>query len=119
VVLPVAFVTQVDNQWTAVLLIGMAAVGHQAWSANIFTVVSDVFPKKAVASVVGIGGLMGMVASSIANFTLGRALDSSGKTGYFVAFLIAGCVYLVILFFLHLIMPKMTPRDENLKYIEQ
>jgi ACS family hexuronate transporter-like MFS transporter len=119
VVLPVALVTQVDNQWTAVFLIGLAATGHQAWSANIFTVVSDVFPKKAVASVVGIGGLMGMVASSIANFTLGRALDSSGKTGYFVAFLIAGCVYLVILFFLHLIMPKMTPRDENLKYIGQ
>ena len=117
VILPVAFVTQVENQWTAIILIGLAAVGHQAWSANIFTLVSDVFPKKAVGSVVGIGGLVGTIASAIANFTLGRGLDSSGKTGYFVAFLIAGGVYLVVLFLIHLIIPKMTPRDENLKYV--
>ena len=116
-ILPVAFVTQVENQWTAIILIGLAAVGHQAWSANIFTLVSDVFPKKAVGSVVGIGGLVGTIASAIANFTLGRGLDSSGKTGYFVAFLIAGGVYLVVLFLIHLIIPKMTPRDENLKYV--
>jgi MFS transporter, ACS family, hexuronate transporter len=117
VILPVAFVTQTDNQWTAIVLIGLAAVGHQAWSANIFTVVSDVFPKKAVGSVVGIGGLVGTIASALANFTLGRGLDSSGKSGYMVAFLIAGSLYLVILFFIHLIMPKMTPRDENLNYV--
>ncbi len=118
VILPVAFVTQTDNQWTAIVLIGLAAVGHQAWSANIFTVVSDVFPKKAVASVVGIGGLVGTLASALANFTLGRGLDSSGKSGYMVAFLIAGLLYLVILALIHLIMPKMTPRDENLNYVK-
>ncbi|HLA57249.1 MAG TPA: MFS transporter [Puia sp.] len=117
VILPVAFVTQTDNQWTAIVLIGLAAVGHQAWSANIFTVVSDVFPKKAVASVVGIGGLVGTLASALANFTLGRGLDSSGKSGYMVAFLIAGLLYPVILLFIHIIMPKMTPRDENLNYV--
>jgi len=117
VILPVAFVTQTDNQWTAIVLIGLAAVGHQAWSANIFTVVSDVFPKKAVASVVGIGGLIGTLASALANFTLGRGLDSSGKSGYMVAFLIAGSLYLVILVLIHLIMPRMTPRDENLNYV--
>ena len=116
VILPVAFVTQTDDQWTAIVLIGLAAVGHQAWSANIFTVVSDVFPKKAVASVVGIGGLVGTLASALANFTLGRGLDSSGKSGYMVAFLIAGSLYLVILVLIHLIMPRMTPRDQNLKY---
>ena len=117
VILPVAFVTQTDDQWTAIVLIGLAAVGHQAWSANIFTVVSDVFPKKAVASVVGIGGLVGTLASALANFTLGRGLDSSGKSGYMVAFLIAGSLYLVILILIHLIMPRMTPRDENLNYV--
>ncbi len=117
VILPVAFVTQTDDQWTAIVLIGLAAVGHQAWSANIFTVVSDVFPKKAVASVVGIGGLVGTLASALANFTLGRGLDSSGKSGYMVAFLIAGSLYLVILVLIHLIMPRMTPRDENLNYV--
>jgi len=117
VILPVAFVTQTDNQWTAIVLIGLAAVGHQAWSANIFTVVSDVFPKKAVGSVVGVGGLVGTLASALANFTLGRGLDSSGKSGYMVAFLIAGLLYPVILLFIHIIMPKMTPRDENLNYV--
>ncbi|MBO9154941.1 MFS transporter [Chitinophaga sp. GCM10012297] len=117
-IMPVAFATQTDNQWVAVLLIGLAAGGHQAWSANIFTIVSDVFPKKATASVVGIGGMVGALASAGANLSLGRVLDSSGKSGYFFAFLIAGCLYLVALLAIHLIMPKMRARDENLRYVE-
>src|SRR5207247_2819650 len=57
-VLPVLSVTRVGD-WTAVLLIGLAASAHQAWSANLFTTVSDMFSKAAVASVVGIGGMAG------------------------------------------------------------
>ena len=104
--------------WIAVLLIAFAAAGHQAWSANLFTLVSDVFPKRATASVIGIGGMVGAVAGLIADFSLGQALKSSGAGGYFFAFMIAGMLYLVILLFIHLIMPKMTPLDENLNHIK-
>ena len=115
--MPVVFATQTTNQWLSVFLIGLAASGHQAWSANAFTLASDVFPKKATASVVGMGGMVGGVASIIAFFALGRVLDSSGKSAYFFAFFIAGCLYLVCLLIIHLIMPKMTPLDENLKSV--
>ena len=118
IILPVAYVALTDNQWVAVFLIGLGAAGHQAWSCNIFTLVSDVFPKKAVASVTGIGGMSGAVAGIVANFALGQALDSAGKGGFFWAFLIAGSSYLIILGLVHLIMPTMKPLDENLKTIE-
>ena len=104
--------------WIAVILIAFAAAGHQAWSANLFTLVSDVFPKKATASVTGIGGMVGAVSGLIADFSLGQALKTSGAAGYFFAFLIAGMMYLIILFAIHLIMPKMTPLDENLEHVK-
>jgi ACS family hexuronate transporter-like MFS transporter len=117
VILPVSFVAITDNKWLAIVLIGVAAAGHQAWSANIFTLVSDVFPKKATASVVGIGGMIGAFAGIVADFALGSVLDQAGNTGYFWAFLIAGFCYLIILGLVHLIMPKMTPLDENLNSV--
>jgi ACS family hexuronate transporter-like MFS transporter len=115
IILPVSFVAITESKWVAILLIGLAAAGHQAWSANIFTLVSDVFPKKATASVVGIGGMVGAVAGILADVALGSVLDQAGNTGYFWAFLIAGSCYLIILGFVHLLMPKMVPLDENLK----
>ena len=118
-VLPVSYVAFTQNQWVAVVLIGIAAAGHQAWSANIFTLVSDVFPKKAVASVTGIGGMIGAVAGIISDKALGKVLDSAGNTGYFWAFLIAGSCYLIILGIVHLMMPKMTPLNESLKMIKE
>lgn len=114
IILPVSYVAITESKWLAVVLIGIAAAGHQAWSANIFTLVSDVFPKKAVASVTGIGGMVGAVAGIIGDKALGKVLDASGNTGYFWAFLISGSLYLVILGIVHLIMPKMKPLDENL-----
>ncbi len=103
--------------WLSVLLIAIAAAAHQAWSANVFSLASDVFPKKAIASVTGIGGMVGAVAGLLADFSLGRLLTESGPSGYFFAFLVAGSLYLVILGFVHLLIPKMTPLDENLKRI--
>ncbi|WP_339917167.1 MFS transporter [Yeosuana marina] len=118
IILPVAFVAITDNEWLAVFLIGLGAAGHQAWSANIFTLASDVFPKKATASVVGIGGMIGAVAGIVADALLGSVLDTAGNTGYFWAFLVAGSCYLIILGLVHLLMPKMTSLDENLNLIK-
>jgi MFS family permease len=103
--------------WIATILIAMGAAGHQAWSANIFTLVSDVFPKKAIASVTGIGGMVGAVAGMLADYSLGRVLTDSGAAGYFFAFLLAGSSYLVLLGVAHLLMPTMTPLDENLQHV--
>ena len=114
IILPVSSVAYIHNKWLAIFLIGFAAAGHQAWSANIFTLVSDVFPKKATASVVGIGGMVGAVAGIISDLALGSVLDQADNHGYFWAFLISGSLYLVILGIVHLMMPKMTPLDENL-----
>ncbi|HBB90453.1 MAG TPA: MFS transporter [Bacteroidales bacterium] len=108
-VLPVTLAPLVSNQWVAVLLIALAAAAHQAWSANAFTLVSDVFPKKAVASVVGIGGMVGAVSGIVANLALGKVLTDAGPQGYVYAFLVAGSMYLIMLTIIHLIMPKMTP----------
>lgn len=101
--------------WISILLIALAAASHQAWSANLFTLVSDVFPKKATASVTGFGGMLGAVAGMIADWRLGKVLTSSGPAGYFFAFLVAGSCYMVLLGIVHLLMPTMTPLDENLR----
>jgi MFS transporter, ACS family, hexuronate transporter len=116
-ILPVSFATKTDNQWIAIVLIGIAAAGHQAWSANVFTFASDIFPKKAIASVVGIGGMIGAISGIIADFSLGSVLDAQGKDGYFFAFLIAGTLYLIILAIVHWMMPTMTPLGDDLKPI--
>lgn len=114
IILPVSFVAITDSKWIAVFLIGLGAAGHQAWSANIFTLASDVFPRKATASVVGIGGMVGAVSGIVADKVLGSVLDQAGNSGYFWAFLLAGSSYLIILGLVHLLMPKMVPLDENL-----
>lgn len=111
--------TRSNNQyWIAVLLIALAAGGHQAWSANLLTIPSDLFPKKAVASVVGIGGMVGALAGLAADFSLGQVLHNSGPSGYFFAFLVAGLMYLFALAAVHWLTPEMQALDENLKRIE-
>jgi ACS family hexuronate transporter-like MFS transporter len=114
-IMPVAFATVSDNKWVAVALIALAAGGHQAWSANLFTTVSDIFPRKATASVVGIGGMVGSLASLVTNLTLGKILKAGSGSSYTAPFIVAGSLYLVVLLAMHLIMPKMIPLDENLK----
>lgn len=119
IILPVAYVAFTESKWVAVFLIALGAAGHQAWSANIFTLVSDVFPKKATASVVGIGGMVGAVAGIVSNFVLGAVLDEATQMGFFWAFLVAGSCYLILLGVVHLLMPKMTPLDENLELAKE
>ena len=115
IILPVVFATQTGSQWIAISLIALAAAGHQAWSANVMTIASDVFPKKATASVIGIGGMVGYSLSVITNLFLGNILTTSGRIGYVYAFVFAGSLYLITLLVSHLMMPKLTPLDENLK----
>jgi ACS family hexuronate transporter-like MFS transporter len=119
IILPVAFVPVLESKWFAVFLIGLAAAGHQSWSINGYTLVPDVFPKKAVASVIGIGKMVGVAVAIIADIALGAVLDTAGNSGYFWAFMIAGLSYILILGFVHLLMPKMTPLDDNLNYIKK
>jgi MFS transporter, ACS family, hexuronate transporter len=116
IILPVVFVPVVAMKWIAVLLIGLGAAGHQSWSINSYTLVPDVFPRKAVASVIGIGKMVGVAFAILADIALGSVLDKANNSGYFWAFVIAGLSYLVILGFVHLLMPSMTPLDDNLEY---
>jgi ACS family hexuronate transporter-like MFS transporter len=102
--------------WIAVILMACAAAGHQAWSANLFTVVSDVFPKAATASLIGFGGMFGAGSGLVADWCLGRVLSASGPSGYAFAFLIAGSLYLLSFGVLQILMPRMTPLDENLQH---
>ena len=117
IILPVSFVPVIASKWVAVFLIGLGAAGHQSWSINSYTLVPDVFPKKAVASVIGIGKMVGVAIAILADIALGAVLDTAGNSGYFWAFVIAGLSYLTILGFVHLLMPKMTPLDDKLDYI--
>jgi ACS family hexuronate transporter-like MFS transporter len=119
IILPVTVVPMVASKWIAVLLIGFGAAGHQSWSINSYTLVPDVFPKKAVASVIGIGKMIGVAAAIVADIALGTVLDQANNTGYFWAFVVAGSSYLIILGFVHLLMPKMTPLNDNLVYISK
>ncbi|PWT74129.1 MAG: MFS transporter [Bacteroidetes bacterium] len=99
-VLPVILIQYTTNVWTAVALISLATAAHQAWSANIFTTVSDFFPTRSVSSVVGIGGMMGSVGGILFPFFIGIILDHFkliGKisSGYNIIFVICGFAYLV------------------------
>jgi len=93
-----------DNLWLAVALISIAAAAHQGWSANIFNLPSDVFPQRAVASVVGLGGMGGAVGGLLASPAIGHWLDWSG--GYYAPlFVFAGSLYLVALGIIQLLVP--------------
>jgi len=100
------------SYWFAVLIVGFAASAHQAWSANIFTTVSDMFPKKAVASIIGIGGMAGGLGGILIAKTAGILLDyykalGSIETGYFIMFMICCSVYLIAWVVFNLLAPKM------------
>lgn len=99
------------NTWLAVATISIACAAHQAWSANIFTTVSDMFPKKAVASVTGIGGMAGALGGILIARAAGKLLahfTSLGKVelGYGIMFMICGGAYLVAWILMHLLVPK-------------
>jgi ACS family hexuronate transporter-like MFS transporter len=107
-VVPIIFATKVAGLWSSVLLIGLAAAAHQGFSANIYTLVSDMVPRKAVSSVIGIGGMGGAVGGMFVAKVVGWVLDATGKN-YLVPFLMAGFAYLIALLAIHLLVPKLQP----------
>jgi ACS family hexuronate transporter-like MFS transporter len=104
-VLPVLWVDGVRELWVAVLLIGLAAAAHQAFSANVYTLPSDVLPRSAVASVIGIGGTMGAVGGMLFTQFVGRILQATGS--YRILFMMAGSVYLMALLVIHILSPDL------------
>lgn len=93
VILPVMLVSQTQNLWIAVVLISMAAAGHQGWASNIFTIVSDIYPKKAVASMTGLSGFAGAVGGALSATFVGLILETTGS--YFIIFMVAATVYTI------------------------
>lgn len=114
-VIPIVFTqTRGITLWSAIALISLAAACHQAWSANIFTTVSDMFPRNAVASVTGIGGMAGAVGGMLVAILAGNILEfwekqGSIQTGYLTLFIIAGTAYLIAWILFNLIAKNMEP----------
>ena len=106
-VTPIVFAPQVNNLWAAVLLVSLAAAAHQGWSANLFTLVSDMFPRRAVGSVVGFGGMAGAIGGMCLTLVVGEILQRTGS--YVGVFLIAGSMYLIGLAVIHLLVPRLAP----------
>lgn len=105
--LPVFCATLVSNSWIAVLVVGLAAAAHQGWSANLFTFVSDTMPKRAISTVVGLGGFVSGIASGFAQKEVGHILDTYHS--YLSIFLTASTMYLLALLCLHLFVPRIEP----------
>lgn len=106
-VVPMVFASGAKELWLAVGLIGLAAAAHQGWSANLFTLVSDMFPKPAVGSVVGLGGMAGAIGGMLIAKLTGYLLNATGS--YVPVFLIAAFAYIVALGVIHLLVPRLQP----------
>ncbi|MBS1669294.1 MAG: MFS transporter [Bacteroidetes bacterium] len=113
-VTPIFFARFAGNIWTAVAIISIATAVHQAWSANIFTIVSDIVPKKSVSSVVGIGGMAGSIASTLFPLLVGYLLAyykaiGDITAGYNILFIICGCAYILAWSIIHLLSKDIRP----------
>ena len=104
---PIVLTSGVSNLWVAVALVGLAAAAHQGWSANLYTLVSDMFPRRAVGSVVGIGGMAGAVGGILLSLIVGEVLQHTGK--YDALWVIAGSAYLITWGIIHLLSPRLEP----------
>ena len=107
-IVPTVLAPRVEGLWTAVCIVGVAAASHQWWSANIFTLASDMFPRQAVGSVVGIGGFTGAITGFGFQRLTGWILQSNGSN-YTHIFLMCGFAYLAALLVIHLLAPRMEP----------
>jgi MFS transporter, ACS family, hexuronate transporter len=104
-VLPIFFVGQLSSQWAAIVVLGLATAAHQGWSANLYTTVSDMFPKEAVGVVIGIGGMAGSVGGVLFSLSVGYLLELTHN--YTILFAISASVYLVAFLLLRLMVPNL------------
>jgi len=108
-VTPIMLAARTSDPWLAVSLVALAAGAHQGWSANIYTLASDMFPRSAVASVVGFGTLLGSFSGLFISKAVGYILQATGS--YVPIFLMAGLAYLVALAFVHALAPRLDPAE--------
>lgn len=104
-VVPIVFASQASELWVAVALLSLATAAHQGWSANLFTTTSDMFPRKAIGSVVGIGGMAGAIGGMLIATFAGFVLEFTGS--YVILFIICGSLYLSALAIFHKLAPKL------------
>lgn len=107
-IVPTTLAPHAASMWTAVALVALAAAAHQGWSANVFTLASDMFPRSAVASVVGIGGCISGLGAWGFQRATGRILQANGSN-YAPIFLICGLAYVTAWVLIHLLAPRMEP----------
>jgi len=106
-VTPIMLAARTNNGWLAVFLVAIAAGAHQGWSANIYTLASDMFPRSAVGAVVAFATMIGMISGMLISKVVGYILQRTGS--YVPVFVMAGCAYLVSLAFVQLLAPRLEP----------
>ena len=106
-VIPVSFAPVVSQMWVAVLLIGLAAAAHQGFSATVFTLATDMFPRRAVGSVIGIAGMAGAVGGILMQAASGRIKEQTGS--YLAMFVVAGSIYVLSVLVIHGLAPRLSP----------
>ena len=107
-IVPTTLASRAPSMWAAVLIVGVAAAAHQAWSANVYTLASDMFPKSAVGSVVGIGAFAGAMAGVVFQRVTGRVLQANGSD-YSPIFVVCGLAYVTAWTIIHLLAPRLEP----------
>jgi ACS family hexuronate transporter-like MFS transporter len=107
-IVPTMFAPHAESMWVAVAIVSVAAASHQWWSANLFTTASDMFPRAAVASVVGIGGFAGAMGGLLFQRATGRILEATNNN-YSIIFMICGLAYVTALLIIHALAPKLKP----------
>ena len=107
-IVPTALAPRAGSMWTAVLIVGVAAAAHQAWSANVYTLASDMFPRAAVGSVVGIGAFAGGIGGWAFQRVTGRILEATGND-YTIIFAVCGLAYVTAWTIIHLLAPRLEP----------
>ena len=113
VIVPTALAPRAGSLWTAVLIVSVAAAAHQGWSANVYTLASDMFPRSTVASISGIGGFAGAMGGVLFQRLTGRILDATGND-YGIIFAVCGFAYVTAWLLIHLLAPTLEPaRLEN------
>jgi ACS family hexuronate transporter-like MFS transporter len=107
-IVPTTLASRAPSMWTAVIIVGIAAAAHQGWSANVYTLASDMFPKSAVASVVGIGAFAGAMGGVVFQRVTGRVLEANGSD-YTPIFVVCGLAYVTAWTIIHLLAPRLEP----------